>query len=102
MKTPKTVQKAMRYMGMKKGDKVENVVRQNENMLKKENEAINNFNKKVYNNKRNELARVANIVKKYENLALQKEKAKCSCNERNTMVKKMARNYNNKVKAAAA
>lgn len=100
MKTPEVVNRAMRYMGMKKGDNVNNVVKKNENMLKKENEAINKYNKKVFENKKNELAKVANIVKKYENLKLKNEKPAGAKNNKNTLVKKMARNYNAKVKSA--
>jgi len=55
MKTPAFVQRAMKAMGMKKGDTVEKVVAENKAMLKKENDAINNFNKKVYENKKNNL-----------------------------------------------
>lgn len=65
MKTPAFVKKAMRAMGMKKGDTVEKVVAQNKAMLKKENEAINNFNKKVYENKKNNLEKAAKVVKTY-------------------------------------
>jgi len=101
MKTPSAVQKAMRYMGMTTGDNVNAVVKKNENMLKKENEAINKFNKKVYENKKNELAKVANIVKKYENLKMNKAKPATTANNSNTMVKKMARNYNAKIGAKA-
>jgi uncharacterized membrane protein YgaE (UPF0421/DUF939 family) len=102
MKTPKSVKKAMKMMGMKKGDKVERVVQANKTMLKKENEAINKYNNKVYQNKKNELTRVANIVKKYENMLLKNEKNKGMGNGGNTKVKKMARNYNAKVKQAKA
>ena len=101
MKTPTSLKKAMKMLSMKKGDKLERVVEVNRTMLKKENEAINKYNNKVYNNKKNELARVANIVKKYENLLVNKQKNGCSCNNRNTMVKKMARNYNTKIAAKA-
>lgn len=101
MKTPSAVQKAMRYMGMTTGDNVNAVVKKNENMLKKENEAINKFNKKVYENKKNELVKVANIVKKYENLKMNEAKPAATANNSNTMVKKMARNYNAKIGAKA-
>lgn len=76
MKTPKTVKKAMRALGMKKGDKVEKVVERNKTMMKKENEAINKHNKKVYENKKNELDKVANIVKKYENMTARRYNTK--------------------------
>ena len=65
MKTPAFVKKAMRAMGMKKGDTVEKVVAHNKAMLKKDNEAINNFNKKVYENNKNNLEKAANVVKTY-------------------------------------
>lgn len=100
MKTPKSVKKAMKMLGMKKGDKVEKVVQANKTMLKKENEAINKHNNKVYNNKKNELTKVANIVKKYENMLLKNEKNKGTGNAGNTMVKRMARNYNAKMAKA--
>jgi bifunctional DNA-binding transcriptional regulator/antitoxin component of YhaV-PrlF toxin-antitoxin module len=73
MKTPAFVQRAMKAMGMKKGDTVEKVVAENKAMLKKENDAINNFNKKVYENKKNNLEKVANIVKKHENMKRKKK-----------------------------
>jgi bifunctional DNA-binding transcriptional regulator/antitoxin component of YhaV-PrlF toxin-antitoxin module len=100
MKTPKSVKKAMRALGMKKGDKVEKVVAENKTMLKKENEAINKYNNKVYENKKNELTKVANIVKKYENMLLKNEKNKGKGNGGDTKVKKMARNYNAKMAKA--
>lgn len=101
MKTPESVKKAMRYMGMKKGDKVEKVVQANKAALKKENENINKYNNKVYENKKNELTKVANIIKKYENMLLNKEKNKGKANNGNTKVRKMARNYNAKSAAKA-
>ena len=72
MKTPETVKKAMRAMGMKVGDNVNKAVAKNNAMLKKENEAINKLNKKVYENKKNEVVKVANIIKKFENMKLKK------------------------------
>lgn len=98
MKTPNSVKKAMRAMGMTSGEKVEKVVAENVKMLKKENEAINKHNNKVYENKKNNLTKVANIVKKFENMKLKNEKVEAKANAANTKVKKMARNYNNKVK----
>ena len=101
MKTPKSVTKAMKMMGMKKGDDVEKVVAANKTALTKENEAINKHNKQVYENKKKELMKVANVVKKYENMRTKDKKVKVAANEKNTKVKKMARNYNTKIAAKA-
>lgn len=70
MKTPETVKKAMRAMGMKAGDNVNKALAKNNAMLKKENDTINKLNKKVYNNKKNEVVKVANIIKKFENMKM--------------------------------
>ena len=101
MKTPKSVTKAMKMMGMKKGDDVEKVVAANKTALTKENEAINKHNKQVYDNKKKELMKVANVVKKYENMRTKDKKVKVAANEKNTKGKKMARNYNTKIAAKA-
>ena len=98
MKTPRSIKKAMKMLGMTKSDKVDKVVQANKTMLKKENEAINRYNNKVYENKKNELAKVANVIKRYENLLVKSEKNKGTGNNGNTMVKRMARNYNAKAK----
>ena len=84
MKTPKSVRKAMRYMGMTTGDSLKKVV------VAKNAEL---------NKKKNELKRVANIVKRYENMLLKNEKNKGKANKANTKVKKMARNYSTKIAA---
>jgi len=61
-------------------------------MLKRENEAIKKHNEKVYRNK------VKAVRKIYENMEFENAKNKGRANEGNTKVKKMARNYNKKVK----
>jgi len=61
-------------------------------MLKRENEAIKKHNEKVYKNK------VKAVRKIYENMEFENAKNKGRPNEGNTKVKKMARNYNKKVK----
>lgn len=121
MKTPAYVKKAMRKLGMKKGDDLEKVVAKNEKELARKNVQVKKFNNKVYENKRNLIAEekkavnsantaayeknkenlktVANIVKKYENLLRKNEQNKGTGNSGNTMVKRMARNYNAKLLA---
>jgi hypothetical protein len=61
-------------------------------MLKRENEAIKKHNEKVYRNK------VKAVRKIYENMEFENAKNKGEPNKGNTKVKKMARNYNKKVK----
>jgi hypothetical protein len=121
MAYPKSVKNAMQMLGMKKGDNVNTVVKKNEKALANQNKAVKNFNNKVYENKlkvaaeekkavnsanvaaynkqKEKLNSVANIVRKYENIEFKNAQNKGTGNSGNTMVKKMARNYNAKVKA---
>lgn len=121
MKTPTRVKKAMRMLGMKASDDLQKVVARNEKELIRKNNAVKQFNNKVYANKlklmaeekkavnaanvaayqrnKENLNSVAKIVQKYENLKIQKMKNKGEANEGNTLVKRMARQYNAKIKA---
>lgn len=118
---PKSVKEAMNMLGMKKGDNLNKVVKKNEKALANQNKAVKKFNNKVYENKlkaaaeekkavnaanvvnynkqKKNLNSVANIVRKYENLEFQNAQNKGKANNGNTMVKKMARNYNAKIGA---